>query len=316
MTKPNKYGRRNRIAADRISTLPDDVLRHMLSFLSTKEAVRTCILAKRWRKTWASVPVLKFDLEEFLTNITDLDDDEIRKEAEDKFEKLVNGVLANREPSHLDMFQYEWCIDEYSSEKSLEWLDQVALLMPRIVSVFIYRENAFDMPDLLIFSSAHLQELDLSLYANDKTPIRPKEIDLPSLKYLELRSVDLDDDFARKLFSGCRALKNLYLGYCDLGFSSISSKVLKTLVLQECNQLEPMQICCPCLAYLKITCFNQTKGISLKNTTSISYADITLNTDVFEGDLNLLTSLSNVSTLKLDVRFAGLRVCTLPCLYL
>jgi hypothetical protein len=44
---------------DFIGALPDDVLRYLLSFLPSRNAVRTCVLAKRWRTLWKSVPALR-----------------------------------------------------------------------------------------------------------------------------------------------------------------------------------------------------------------------------------------------------------------
>ncbi|KAM3245718.1 hypothetical protein ACQJBY_056825 [Aegilops geniculata] len=46
---------------DRLSTLPEDVIQLVLSFLSSRQAVRTCVLATRWRTLWKSVPSLRFD---------------------------------------------------------------------------------------------------------------------------------------------------------------------------------------------------------------------------------------------------------------
>ncbi|KAK8313032.1 hypothetical protein V6Z11_D01G083100 [Gossypium hirsutum] len=56
----------NRKKADRISDLPDSILTHILSFLSTNEAVRTSILPTRWRYLFALLPNLHFDLEDVL----------------------------------------------------------------------------------------------------------------------------------------------------------------------------------------------------------------------------------------------------------
>ncbi|TVU26103.1 hypothetical protein EJB05_28634, partial [Eragrostis curvula] len=41
---------------DRLSALPDDALLHVLSLLPSEDAVRTCVLAQRWRHLWQSVP--------------------------------------------------------------------------------------------------------------------------------------------------------------------------------------------------------------------------------------------------------------------
>jgi hypothetical protein len=45
--------------AQRMGALPDDLLHHVLSFLPAHEAVRTCLLARRWRHLWKSVAALR-----------------------------------------------------------------------------------------------------------------------------------------------------------------------------------------------------------------------------------------------------------------
>lgn len=300
---------------DRISILPDDVLIHVLSFLSTREAAQTCILAKRWREISAFVPVLRLNLDEFLTDGENLENNERLKDCEYKFQQFMNGVMANRKCPNLDKFECIWCIYENYSDASMEWLDRVALLNPRAISVLIFRKTVLDVPQL-VFSCASLQELELSLYTDDlRTVMKPNLINLPALNYLELASVTLEDDFTQKLFSGCPALESLSLAHCDLGFSDISSEVLKTLVIEECDQISQIQICCPCLIILDIEANWQTKGISINNTTSLAQADIRLNTSqlLFDGDLNIVGGLSNVSILKFDLRSADLKVyCLLP----
>ncbi|KAJ8622381.1 hypothetical protein MRB53_030910 [Persea americana] len=50
---------------DRISSLPDPLLVHILSFLDMCEAVQTGILSSRWRGLWSSVPSLHFNQYQF-----------------------------------------------------------------------------------------------------------------------------------------------------------------------------------------------------------------------------------------------------------
>lgn len=86
MEKTN-YGETNDVI-DRITTLPVAVRAHIFSFLSTKEAVGTCVL------------VLDINLEEFMGHTYE--------EREAKFEQFVQGVLQNREPSNLEKFKLVW----------------------------------------------------------------------------------------------------------------------------------------------------------------------------------------------------------------
>ncbi|CAI8587146.1 unnamed protein product [Vicia faba] len=51
------------LVQDRINDLPDPILCHILSYLSTKLAVRTSILSRRWKTIWLSVPT--FDMFDF-----------------------------------------------------------------------------------------------------------------------------------------------------------------------------------------------------------------------------------------------------------
>ncbi|GAU13047.1 hypothetical protein TSUD_173470 [Trifolium subterraneum] len=50
---------------DRISTLPDSIICHILSFFPTKQAAATSILSKRWNPLWLSVLALDFDEQNF-----------------------------------------------------------------------------------------------------------------------------------------------------------------------------------------------------------------------------------------------------------
>ncbi|RCV38563.1 hypothetical protein SETIT_8G152600v2 [Setaria italica] len=48
-------------APDRISALPDELLLHVMYFLTLQEAAQTSLLSRRWQNLWASLMWLNFD---------------------------------------------------------------------------------------------------------------------------------------------------------------------------------------------------------------------------------------------------------------
>jgi hypothetical protein len=50
---------------DRFSTLPDDILTHIMKFMVTKEAVQTGILSKRWKHVWTTLASLIVNSNQF-----------------------------------------------------------------------------------------------------------------------------------------------------------------------------------------------------------------------------------------------------------
>jgi len=51
----------------KLSDLPDCILIYILSFLNTIDAVRTCILSKRWNHIWKHIPILTLHYSDFST---------------------------------------------------------------------------------------------------------------------------------------------------------------------------------------------------------------------------------------------------------
>ncbi|KAL6658637.1 hypothetical protein ACP70R_004223 [Stipagrostis hirtigluma subsp. patula] len=61
-------------SADRIGALPDEALLNVLSFLPAREAVRTSLLAQRWRYLWRSTPRLRIDQRDGFETIAAMND--------------------------------------------------------------------------------------------------------------------------------------------------------------------------------------------------------------------------------------------------
>ncbi|KAJ1688806.1 hypothetical protein LUZ63_012961 [Rhynchospora breviuscula] len=287
---------------DRISSLPDEILTHILSFVTTKESVQTSILSKRWRNIWVSVPVLKFEYDN-----EDFDGDT----GEDlKFDQFVNGVLQNRR-ALLDTVIYDCYFEHSTWEPSTEWLDRVALLMPRVIRVYVVAEY-FKCPDS-VFSCSSLESLNLSLHTpiDQFIDVSPKSIALPCLKTLKLCALELGDNFMQQLFTGCPALESLTLHSCILYTSDIFSNVLKNLTLFDCSQnTQTLRVSCPGLVSLSIFSSDYNIGcISLDNMASLVNADIALVgfDDFLDHDKlpnpRLVSGLSNATCLVLHLEY-------------
>ncbi|KAF7048992.1 hypothetical protein CFC21_057620, partial [Triticum aestivum] len=61
----SKSTRRTTNGVDRVSSLPDELLHHMMSFLPMPEVVRTSLLSTRWRNLWASTPYIRINHHDF-----------------------------------------------------------------------------------------------------------------------------------------------------------------------------------------------------------------------------------------------------------
>jgi len=127
---------------DRISSLPDCVLSHILSFLPIKNSIATSFLSRRWRYIWKKhLSVLDFSDDSFELK-------EERSELLEHFQTFaifVNNVFYNRKPSIIRKMRL-------SCTKSL-----------------IQEEICIDSINRWVSSGIgpHLEELDLTLFSMD-----------------------------------------------------------------------------------------------------------------------------------------------------
>jgi F-box domain len=297
-TPPQK--RRNTAHAFGISDLPDEILILIFSFLRTKEVVQTSLLAKRFKNLWASASVLNFDLHEFIPDGTSLEDlqenEEYLREYEEMFSKFVDGVLKHRNSVTLDSFKVIWNVAESNPTPATSWLDTVAKLKPKSVSIHIFSENyLFEVPDS-VFTCESLQQLILHL---GYETINPRYVNFPCLKTLIVDCILIEDVVMQKL-SGLPALEEMVLRNCGFEFSDISSQTLKRLVLDRYhNDFGPpdISISIPNLLHLEVHSWVMGK-LKFKNLESLVNARIHYNDFDTEGPLSLM-GLSNVTYLEL-----------------
>uniref|UniRef100_A0A0E0R5D4 F-box domain-containing protein n=1 Tax=Oryza rufipogon TaxID=4529 RepID=A0A0E0R5D4_ORYRU len=137
---------------DRISFLPTALLQHVLSFLQAKEVVRTCVLARRWRHLWKSMPILR---------VTGAGDARA-------FHTFTYHLLLLRDRSPLESCTFDFNVFSKDDMPIVNlWIRYVLLCQVRVLTLAIGGHQLTDLPVV----SPILTRLELSrLSVNGNCP--------------------------------------------------------------------------------------------------------------------------------------------------
>ncbi|KAL4584388.1 hypothetical protein LXL04_008988 [Taraxacum kok-saghyz] len=287
---------------DLISNLPDSILHHILSFIPTKEVVKTSILCTRWKNLSTSVPNIDFDDGSMYV---------ARKAEVPSFIKFVENVLKLRDASNMEKFRLSCSICNNAS-KIQSWISYAIMHNVHELDLSLFGEDPFVIPDSM-FASTSLVSLKIRM---DCVIELPSHISFPSLKTLHLSSVRFPhDDFTEKLISGCPVLEELSILDCDLVNMSnivISSSTLKSLTIHDQSSFDDLDENDPSGCNINIDASNLTyfeytgyltNEILLNDPFSIVNACIeipTLDDQVAFRAVNLLKQLQYVASLSVS----------------
>ncbi|KAJ3674905.1 hypothetical protein LUZ60_005521 [Juncus effusus] len=277
---------------DRISLLPDCLIHQVLSFLETKESVRTTVLSKRWIDIWKSVPYLELIESEF-------------KQAE-TFINFTNSILLHK--LQLETFILKWLdCDETSHEIINNWISKLVSLKPNYVEIELCLPNLENLDFLsTLFNCASIETLDLWPAIHEGwASLNPTVVNLPNLKYLQLYCLNLNDEFLQKILSGCPILEELTIENCflNLTYQKIRSLSLKKLTMRynEFSEGARLRIWIPGLVELEIE-FHLGR-VLFYNLESIERASVTLldtENDYDGKNFKVLKGLLNAKTIELS----------------
>jgi hypothetical protein len=204
---------------DIISTLPDAIICHILSFLHTKESVATSVLSKRWIHLWRSVPVLDF------RNV-ELDD----RETYFCFNEFVYSVLLSRNSIKsycIDIWYHDPDLAHLGIPNVIKWINYVVQHGVEHLEIYIGGVDFITKFPISILSCRTLVVLKFeALVVKGFSSIR-----LPSLKSLRFQDIKFTNvrDLLL-LLAGCPILEDLQAGH--LSFDSED-----TLTYQERESL-------------------------------------------------------------------------------
>ncbi|KAJ1704346.1 hypothetical protein LUZ63_004125 [Rhynchospora breviuscula] len=291
---------------DLIGQLPDSILARILSFLSTKEAVRTCLLSKRWTTLWTHVPSIDFNFADFIpANASHY------KEVHyyfHKFKSIIESVLDHRQDSLPGGFRLVWLYDtSYGFGPSFGWIPQVMDLKPLSLCLTVKTRRASLVLPGCLFDSPFLEKLVLKIETKRGVLFDSLSINLPRLKSLDLSFVNIDSHLMKNLLSGCVMLEELKLEYCKLTFSKLISGTLKSLVVCGCVIQEEICFSIPSLLDLRVSVNYHKSRVSFKDMSSLGKSCICFNSvnagvSSEETRNKLFPGLSNVAILDFELR--------------
>jgi hypothetical protein len=214
---------------DRLGSLPDDAFLHVLSLLPSEDAVRTCVLARRWRHLWrftAALRIARGDdkrwsvwwLHRFVTNFLRLRDSLSPLDVCDIFCRPFVSFRGGHAAQALCFKVAE------------EWVRRVVSeYRARVLKVWTYtNENMLEPADAPLVSQ-HLTRLELG-----EVEIPSGMLDLsgcPALEHLELISCRIQGE--RMLFPSVKHLRIADSSFFIIPRSSISAPSLVSLQLSE-----------------------------------------------------------------------------------
>ncbi|KAJ3686384.1 hypothetical protein LUZ61_015548 [Rhynchospora tenuis] len=291
-----KRGRKRKTGEGLINQLSESILIEILSFLSTKDAVNTCVLAKSWRKLWTYVPSLSFNFDDFIPQ-GDLGYVEVQDYSE-IFENFITSVLKFHRVSLSHGFRLVWLCDQ-AIDTCLDWIPSVINLKPRVLSLKVNTSlHNLILPGCL-FNCHFIEELEIKIFTSNGVLFDYESIKLPLLKKLHLSYVRIDSYVLADLLSGCPKLEELEFELCNLRFSELSSGTLKRLTVCDCNIKTQICFSIPSLLDLRVDYLEN--KVSFKGMRSLvrAFVDFNAGNSKSSNDTHskLLRGLANVATL-------------------
>ncbi|CAL5031922.1 unnamed protein product [Urochloa decumbens] len=282
---------------DRLSSLSDDLLHTIMSFLTSRQAVQTCVLSRRWVGLWCSVPCLNVDQREF--NATD--EPEYWTAAETpgtvRFLNFVDKLLVFQRAQSLNTFRLRVSNWHDGRKAADQCLHRAIEFCPEVL-------------ELCFNSKEEVPQFGWSFYRSDYE-LPPLGSSSCRLRRLHLVGIYLDKDFTLHLRSCCPALEDLELEGCLIAYPKIISSTLKNLAIIDCTTHcgHALTVTTPALISFHLVIIptgSSWNGILADEMPSLVKASISFKYDFctgripHRGPFKLLCSLVNMRNLELS----------------
>ncbi|KAF8670893.1 hypothetical protein HU200_050158 [Digitaria exilis] len=176
---------------DRISSLPDEILRNVVSRLPVKDAARTGVLASRWRGLWRAMPLVFSDA----NLLQGCREDPLWRPGLENTLGVTNEVsdILAAHPGPFRCVHITCCYLDMNREKIKGWLKLVADKGVQELA-FINRPWPLDLRlPTTLFSCTSLTHLHIGAWKLPDTATLPSAVAFPHLQELFLSLITMKD---------------------------------------------------------------------------------------------------------------------------
>nr|GEX23293.1 hypothetical protein [Tanacetum cinerariifolium] len=201
---------------DRISLLPDCLIIEIISLLpTTKEAIKTSALSKRWQYLWTHVPYLIF--------LKRHDDNHSISD----FFSFVDQTLTQCRQSNLIKFSVQTTYDIQFESQVNSWIRYAVNRNVQDLCLALWTRFEFELRYGLFFTNSSFT----NLFVSRCNFIPSCAISWNKLTTLHIAHANLNEDLIENILSGSPLLEDLVLYNCD-GFKriDITSKSVKNFL--------------------------------------------------------------------------------------
>ncbi|KAL6629982.1 hypothetical protein ACP70R_029747 [Stipagrostis hirtigluma subsp. patula] len=245
---------------DRISTLPDDILRSVVRRLPAKDGARTAALSTRWRGVWRSAPLVIVD-----THFLPRGGAEGRPPRRGPVSAAVRRAVSAALSAHPGPFPFVTLtcgfMDAVDADRAVlaRWFQ---LLATKGVDHLVFVNRPWPIPGLrlpaALFSCASLRRLWLGAWTLPDTATLPRGAGFPNLQELVLGCIAMEDRDLSFLLAASPVLEILtVVGDMQQLHARLASRSLRCAQFC-CSFLEEVAVVdAPCLERLFIwRCWN------------------------------------------------------------
>ncbi|XP_006354051.1 F-box/LRR-repeat protein At3g26922-like [Solanum tuberosum] len=248
----NKCQKRVCIAKDRISQLPDEVLVHILSFLTVEEAANTSVLSRRWLSLWRYIDRLDFDATKPLDKVAL--QPKLRKRQMKKYLRWVSCTLQMCKGQRLDQFRVCFDLNKFARHEIDKWIEfafsrNVQRLELDLLKGGEHIRNfgyCYTFPAWLLGLGDSADSSSYIPHSNDLQILSPVKQNFKSLKVLLFKSVNVTGKVLEFFLHNCPFLETMAVhGSGTLVNLEVVGPSLKLrhLEIQYCYKVESLKIC-------------------------------------------------------------------------